>query len=102
MKLITLFTDATYTVKLSYSANPVSGLDTSNFANNVGAGQIAFGTYVFSGVTSANGVTFIENNSDFLYNPTNGPLLIEIDMSNIGPAGLACLDAMNNDAGGLF
>jgi len=94
--------NATYTIKLSYSANAVNALDTSVFSNNVGAGLVTFGTYVLSGVLVGSGITFTQNNSDFIYNPSNGPLLLEIDLSSIGTSGSASLDAMNGDAGGLF
>ena len=95
-------TDATYTIKLSYSANGVNALDGTTFSNNVGAGQVTFGTYVFSGVTAGSGITFVQNNSDFVYNPATGPLLLEIDLSGIGTRGTSVIDAMGADAGGVF
>jgi hypothetical protein len=95
-------TNATYTIKLSYSANAVDALDTTTFSNNVGAGQVTFGTYALSGVTAGNELTFVDNNSDFVYNPLNGPLLVEIDLSSVGTLGNSYLDAMEGDAGGLF
>jgi hypothetical protein len=93
---------ATYTIKLSYSAHAVDALDTTTFSNNVGSGQVTFGTYVLSGVMAGSGLTFVENNSDFVYNPATGPLLVEIDLSGVGAQGTTFLDAMNGDAGGLF
>ena len=94
-------TNATFTVKLSYSAHPVDALDTTTFSNNVGSGQVTFGTYVLSGVTAGSGLTLVENNSDFVYNPLTGPLLVEVDLSSIGTRGLAYFDVMIN-SGGLF
>ena len=48
-------TNATYTIKLSYSANQVNGLAAVTFANNVGSGQVTFGTYRFTGVGTGSG-----------------------------------------------
>lgn len=64
-----VLTSATYTVKLSYSANAVDALDTTTLSNNVGAGQVTFGTYALNGVTAGSGLTLVQNNSDFVYNP---------------------------------
>lgn len=98
-----VLTSATYTVKLSYSAQAVDALDTTTFSNNVGAGQVTFGTYTFTGVTVGSGLTFVRNNSDFVYDPLTGPLLVEIDLSSITFRGTpAYFDVMFSDSGGLF
>jgi hypothetical protein len=96
-------TAATYTIKLSTSRNPVDGLDTTVFANNVGADVRTFGVYnVGAGTQVGNDLSFNMNVSDFNYNPANGPLLLEIDLSGIGSRGNVFMDEMNGDANGLF
>jgi hypothetical protein len=97
-------TSATYTFKLSYVAggHGVDSLDTTTFSNNVGAGLVTFGTYVLSGATAGNQVTFVSNGSTFNYNPANGALLLEIDLTSIGTRGTAFLDDMFGDSGGVF
>jgi len=99
-------TDATYTLKLSYTTALVNTLNTTDFAANVGAGQVTIGTYA---ITSANdqvgsGLDFEQNVSDFFFIPDgdHGRLLLEIDLSNIGTRGTSYLDAMNGDAAGFF
>ena len=95
-------TGATYTIKLSTSLNPVNGLSTF-YSTNVATDVKTLGIYTVSdGTVVGNELTFNENVSDFFYNPANGPLLLEIDLTNLSTRGTVFMDAMNGDAGGLF
>jgi hypothetical protein len=74
-----------FTVSLSYSANPVGSLSTT-FANNIGADF----TTIFSGsVTETNATTFtLLASTPFIYNPTLGPLLLDVVANTSGLGGL--------------
>ena len=64
----------TYTISLAYSANPVGSLSTT-FANNIGANF----TTIFSGQSTQSGVNItFPASTPFTYNPSMGPLLLDV------------------------
>jgi hypothetical protein len=64
----------TYTISLAYSANPVGSLSTT-FANNIGANF----TTIFSGQSTQSGVSItFPASTPFTYNPSLGPLLLDV------------------------
>jgi hypothetical protein len=64
----------TYTISLAYSANPVGSLSTT-FANNIGANF----TTIFSGQSTQSGVNItFPASTPFTYNPSIGPLLLDV------------------------
>jgi hypothetical protein len=64
----------TYTISLAYSANPVGSLSTT-FANNIGADF----TTIFSGQSTQSGVIItFPASTPFTYNPSMGPLLLDV------------------------
>jgi len=64
----------TYTISLAYSANPVGSLS-STFANNIGANF----TTIFSGQSTQSGVNItFPASTPFTYNPSMGPLLLDV------------------------
>jgi hypothetical protein len=80
----------TYTISLAYSANPVGSLSTT-FANNIGANF----TTIFSGQSTQSGVniTFLAS-TPFTYNPSMGPLLLDVVASTQDPHSGALLATM--------
>jgi hypothetical protein len=71
----------TYTISLAYSANPVGSLSTT-FANNIGANF----TTIFSDQSTQSGekITFPAS-TPFTYNPSMGPLLLDVVASTQEP-----------------
>jgi hypothetical protein len=64
----------TYTISLAYSANPVGSLSTT-FANNIGANF----TTIFSDQSTQSGVNItFPASTPFTYNPSMGPLLLDV------------------------
>jgi hypothetical protein len=64
----------TYTISLAYSANPVGSLSTT-FANNIGANF----TTIFSGQSTQSGVNItFPASTPFTYDPSMGPLLLDV------------------------
>jgi len=71
----------TYTISLAYSANPVGSLSTT-FANNIGANF----TTIFSGQSTQSGVNItFPASTPFTYNPSMGPLLLDVVASTQDP-----------------
>jgi hypothetical protein len=70
--------NGTYNIYLSYSANPVNGLD-SSLANNVSGSQSLF----FSGTLGGPFVnSFTITGTPFAYDPSVNPLLLEVVVTN--------------------
>lgn len=88
----------TFTLSLSTTSKAVDDLDTSNFANNLGADNALFGVYALAGAAPATLQFF---GTPFTYNPANGNLLLDIH-STIAQPGSAFFEARNGDANGLF
>lgn len=87
---------ATYTIHISTTAKPVNGLDIRDFDSNVGADDALF----FSGVLGGpiEGGKFTITGAPFLYDPSQGNLLIDIFKSGGGPT-TGFLDARNGSFG---
>lgn len=88
-----------YTISLSTTSKAVNGLDTTVFANNIGADDLT----VFSGDLSGQTIVFggrldIALTSTFNYNPSGGNLLVNITYGG-GSAGGVFLDARNGTFG---
>ena len=80
----------TYTISLAYSANPVGSLSTT-FANNIGANF----TTIFSGQSTQSGVNItFPASTPFTYNPSMGPLLLDVVASTQDPHSGALLATM--------
>jgi hypothetical protein len=95
-----VFETADYTFTLSTSANPVNGLDTVDLNNNPGGDAALFASLNLSGAT---GASFTIVGTPFLYDPSNGPLLIDITRANqVVGSGTGYLDAMSGTAAGIF
>jgi hypothetical protein len=71
----TVSISGSYTISLAYSANPVGSLSTT-FASNIGADF----TTIFSGSSTQSAVTTITflASMPFTYNPSLGPLLLDV------------------------
>jgi hypothetical protein len=70
----TVAIQGTYTISLAYSANPVGSLSTT-FANNIGANF----TTIFSDQSTQSGVNItFPASTPFTYNPSIGPLLLDV------------------------
>lgn len=65
----------TYSVYLSYSANPVNGLSSTSPAANIGADYSYFGSYAIGGTMPP---TLTLNGNTFDYNPAMGDLLMTV------------------------
>jgi hypothetical protein len=79
----TVTIQGTYTISLAYSANPVGSLSTT-FANNIGANF----TTIFSGQSTQSGVNItFPASTPFTYNPSMGPLLLDVVASTGDPHG---------------
>jgi hypothetical protein len=79
----TVTIQGTYTISLAYSANPVGSLS-STFANNIGANF----TTIFSGQSTQSGVNItFPASTPFTYNPSMGPLLLDVVASTGDPHG---------------
>ena len=77
----TVTIQGTYTISLAYSANPVGSLSTT-FANNIGANF----TTIFSGQSTQSGVNItFPASTPFTYNPSMGPLLLDVVASTVEP-----------------
>jgi hypothetical protein len=77
----TVTIQGTYTISLAYSANPVGSLSTT-FANNIGANF----TTIFSGQSTQSGVNItFPASTPFTYNPSMGPLLLDVVASTGDP-----------------
>jgi hypothetical protein len=77
----TVTIQGTYTISLEYSANPVGSLSTT-FANNIGANF----TTIFSGQSTQSGVNItFPASTPFTYNPSMGPLLLDVVASTQDP-----------------
>jgi hypothetical protein len=90
----------TFTVSLSTTTAPVDGLNTSNFAANIGADD----TVVFSGTlpTLTPGGSFtLPFDQQFAYDPLQGNLLINITSSDVNYSAVF-LNAYDGNADGLF
>jgi hypothetical protein len=77
----TVTIQGTYTISLAYSANPVGSLS-STFANNIGANF----TTIFSGQSTQSGVNItFPASTPFTYDPSMGPLLLDVVASTGDP-----------------
>jgi hypothetical protein len=77
----TVTIQGTYTISLAYSANPVGSLSTT-FADNIGANF----TTIFSGQSTQSGVDItFPASTPFTYNPSMGPLLLDVVASTGDP-----------------
>jgi hypothetical protein len=86
----TVTIQGTYTISLAYSANPVGSLSTT-FANNIGANF----TTIFSGQSTQSGVNItFPASTPFTYNPSMGPLLLDVVASTQDPHSGALLATM--------
>jgi hypothetical protein len=94
------FRSGDYTLSLSTTSKLVDGLDTVNFASNLGPDNQLFWSGPLSGPAPAPEVVFL--GAPFGYNPALGNLLLDLRVSNGGPDTLLSLDAYTGDAGGLF
>ena len=90
----------TYDFSLSTTQKPVNGLDTATYSNNVGPDVAQFFNGFLGGPIA--GGQFTVTGTGFHYNPSNGNLLLEVDLSSPTNQGGVFLDARNNDAHGLF
>lgn len=88
---------ATYEIHFSTTSQPVNGLDTTVFNNNVGPNDQLFFLGTLGGPIG--GTIFTISGTDFLYNPANGNLLLDIFKSNSQNNGDAYLDARNGTFG---
>lgn len=88
----------TFSLYLSTTSKAVNGLDTSNFANNLGGDNALFGTFTLGGTAPS---TLVFNGGPFNYDPANGNLLLDVE-ANITQSGSSFFDARNGDAAGLF
>jgi hypothetical protein len=77
----TVTIQGTYSISLAYSANPVGSLSTT-FANNIGANF----TTIFSGQSTQSGVNItFPASTPFTYDPSMGPLLLDVVASTGDP-----------------
>ncbi|KAF0216010.1 MAG: hypothetical protein FD174_3903 [Geobacteraceae bacterium] len=90
------FDTATYEIHLSTTPQPVNGLDTVNFDDNVGDDDQLFFTGVIGGVMGMR-ITFV--GVGFSYDPEEGNLLLDILKSGSLSDGNAFLDARNGTFG---
>jgi len=100
-----VFETADYTFTFSTSQNPVDALNTSDLDANVGPDATLFASVNLSGSTGAKFTISAGDGggSPFLYDPSQGDLLVDIVRSNqdVG-SGSGFLDAFNGNAGGIF
>jgi hypothetical protein len=86
----TVTIQGTYTISLAYSTNPVGSLSTT-FANNIGANF----TTIFSGQSTQSGVNItFPASTPFTYDPSMGPLLLDVVASTQDPHSGALLATM--------
>ena len=71
---------ATYDVSFSTTSKFVSGLDTSNYLNNIGSDSSSFGTFNLSGLMPD---TLSLSGNTFNYDPNAGNLLMTVLLSNL-------------------
>ena len=90
----------TYTISLSTTSAAVDGLDTTTFSNNIGGDNVVLFTGSLPSLVAGGSFT-LPFTGAFHYNPGNGNLLLNIDVSGAS-GGSAYLNALNGDAGGLF
>ena len=92
----------TYRVYLSTTGAAVDGLNTTNFDANAGANEMLFFSGTLGGAVG--GVLALSGSTPFLYDPSDGNLLLEIRAEYTGfQFGASIyLDAMNGDANGIF
>ena len=89
----------TFSFSLSTSANPVDALDTAVLDNNLGADNQLFGAFQLDGSLAGPTLSFI--GTPFLYDPSMGDLLLDMQIS-ISQFGGATFLGHNATAGGLF
>jgi hypothetical protein len=86
----------TYTLDLSTTSKAVNGLDITNFNNNDGPNNQLF----FSGNLSGNpGSTLTLSGTPFIYDPTQGNLLLDFTISGTGPGATTFFSSMNGTFG---
>ena len=91
----------TYTLSLSTTAVAVNSLDTTDFDANLGGDNALFTVVVLGGGAAPALLSF--SGTPFLYDPTLGNLLLDIqifDIDHVGPN--AFYDARNGTAMGVF
>lgn len=95
--------DGSFTLTLSTSQNPVNALDTDFNANLGPDAQLFTLTDLFS-VQTGSGLFFeVSGGSAFLYDPSQGDLLLDIQIAGILNFGVpAYFDSRNGDAAGAF
>jgi len=85
--------DGTYTLSLSTTSKAVNGLD-ATMSNNLGAND----TVIFSGPLPAYGPTLTFHGAQpFVYDPTQGNLLLDIAISGVTSGSVAFYIAQNVD-----
>ena len=91
-----------YTIRLSTTSATVNGLDTVNFDNNLGGDVAIFAQDVaLADVSTGSGLQF--TGSGFFYDPTQGNLLVDIQIANVQHfGGIALFDARTGTATGEF
>jgi hypothetical protein len=93
----------TFVMSLSTTSQAVNGLDLVNFDNNLGLDNQLFSTQVLAGGPAPSGLAFMGD--AFHYDPTQGNLLLDIQISGFSHSGLSnwsSFEARDGDAGGLF
>jgi hypothetical protein len=96
---VSSFAGGVYSLHLSTTSRAVNGLDTVNFANNVGGNDQVFRTIDLTGVLVNNNSTYVFSAvSPFLYNPAAGNLLLDIFAPGT-PGFSVFFDAMNGSFG---
>lgn len=90
----------TYTISLSTTSAQVDNLNTTNFAQNIGADNAVLFSGALPSLTPGGSFT-LPFTGAFNYNPSNGNLLVNVDIS--GPVdGNAYLNSYAGDANGIF
>ena len=90
----------TYTLSLSTTTKAVDGLDTVNFANNIGANNTQLFSGTLAGQLSGNILSFAVPN--FVFDPGQGNLLLNVSVSGVPTNFVGFFRANNGDAAGAF
>ena len=92
----------TYTLSLSTTSVPVSGLDASNLPKNVGFNNQAFFSGYLGPLAFAAGQDLTFTGVPYPYYPSAGNLLLTVAITNPGDGGLLPFDGRVGDSGGAF
>lgn len=90
----------TYTLSFSTTARPVNGLDTSDFASNIGGDDTVFYTGTLAPRYSGGVLSFVLG-TPFSFDPMGGNLLLNITVAGSG-GGSTFFRSNNGDAGGVY